>query len=697
MSEFLAWSELISPVQYIKGIGPARAKILEKVGVKSLLDLLYYFPRTYQDRTHFRPFSTLKEGEWATIKGVVVSTREQIPRKGIRLLKVTVSDGGGRMEAVWFNQPYLKKEFPPGAEVILSGRVSRRFGPLQISSPDWEILEEDKDPIHSGRIVPIYSLTAGMKQRALRRKMKDVIDRYSPHVPDFLPPTILARENLMPLRTSLSKIHFPEDFSSLEEARRRLIFEELFLLQLSFALRWSERKGKRGIPMKVRGPLTKMFLEHLPFQLTEGQKQALEEIEKDMQSSKPMNRLLQGEVGSGKTVLAAYAMLAAVQSGHQAALMAPTEILAEQHFLVLREMLKDLPVKIGLLTSGTRSATRSRLLEELEGGSLNLLIGTHALLEERVCFRKLGLVVIDEQHRFGVLQRKILMEKGQSPDVLVLTATPIPRSLALTFYGDYDLSLVKGLPPGRQSIITYLVHSGREEAVFNFLRREVEKGRQAYIVCPLIDEKEEASAIQAAKALKERLEKDIFPDMRLGLLHGRLNANEKDQVMASFRKGEIQILVSTTVIEVGIDVANASVMVIWDADRFGLAQLHQLRGRIGRGPYKSYCILMANPQRAEALRRLDVMVRTNDGFVISAEDLRIRGPGEFFGTVQHGAPELKLADLFRPVDQEILDRCREVAFELIHYQGKKLFKDFPLLQEMLSRRFPFQSEFIEVG
>ncbi len=697
MNKFLAWPELISPVQYAKGIGPSRARLFEKVGVKSLIDLLYYFPRSYQDRTHFRPFSTLKEGDWATIKGRVLGAREQIPRKGIRLLKVAISDGSGRLEAVWFNQPYLKKEFPAGAEVILSGRVSRRFGPVQISSPDWEILEEDKDPIHSGRIVPIYSLTAGLKQRAMRRKMKDFIDKYSPLVPDFLPPTILARESLMPLRVALSKIHFPEDFSALDEAKRRLIFEELFLLQLSFALRWSERKGKHGIPMSTKGELTGKFLHGLPFQLTEGQRDALQEIEKDMQASKPMNRLLQGEVGSGKTVIAAYAMLAAIQSGYQSALMAPTEILAEQHFFVLQELLEDLPVKIALLTSGTRFSIRSRLLEELEAGSIDLLIGTHALLEERVCFRKLGLTVIDEQHRFGVLQRKILVEKGQSPDVLVLTATPIPRSLALTFYGDFDLSVIRGLPPGRQSVVTYLVHSDRETEVFKFLRRQLQEGRQAYIVCPVIEEKDEAFALQAAKALKERLETEVFPDLKLGLLHGRLSAREKDEVMTSFRQGETQILVSTTVIEVGIDVANASVMVIWDADRFGLAQLHQLRGRIGRGPYKSYCILMANPKKDEALQRLDVMVRINDGFVISAEDLRIRGPGEFFGTTQHGAPELKLADLFSPQDQEILERCREIAFELAHYQGKKLFKDFPLLGEMLSRRFPFQSEFIEVG
>lgn len=697
MNQTLSWQELKSPVQYVKGIGPSRAKTLAKAGVNTCLDLLYYFPRTYQDRTQFSLIPFLKDGEVATVKARVVSVQETKPRPGLHLLKVIISDGRGRAEAVWFNQPFLKKQFASGQEVIFSGRVSRRFGPIQFSNPDWEILDEDKDPLHTGRIVPIYPLSGNLTQRAFRRKMKDIIDAYAPKVPEFLPPSFLAKFGLMPLNMALTQVHFPESQDYLKEARKRFIYEELFLLQLGFALRWKEKKTKGGISFKTEGPLTEKFLKSLPFKLTEGQAQALEEIKKDMRSPRPMNRLLQGEVGSGKTVIACYAMLVAVQNGYQAALMAPTEILAGQHFMVLEELLKDFSINLALITSGMRKNQREEMRGALKEGKIDIAVGTHALLQEEVSFKRLGLAVIDEQHRFGVMQRKILKEKGLSPDVLVLTATPIPRSLALTIYGDFDISTIRGLPVGRQPITTYLVNTSRAKDVYNFVRREIAKGRQAYIVCPLIgSEEDENLAAQAALKLKEELEKEVFPDLHLGLLHGRMSHQEKEEVMRLFKDNQIQVLVSTSVIEVGIDVPNATVMVIWNAERFGLAQLHQLRGRVGRGSHKSYCILLADPKNEDALKRLDVMVRTNDGFLISAEDLKIRGPGEFFGLEQHGAPELKVTDLFSPETQKYLEDCREQAFFYAE-EGQGLFRKFPLLSAMMEERFPFNSQFAEVG
>ncbi|MCR4433583.1 MAG: ATP-dependent DNA helicase RecG [Caldiserica bacterium] len=697
MNQTLSWQELKSPVQYVKGIGPSRAKTLAKAGVNTCLDLLYYFPRTYQDRTQFSLIPFLKDGEVATVKARVVSVQETKPRPGLHLLKVIISDGRGRAEAVWFNQPFLKKQFASGQEVIFSGRVSRRFGPIQFSNPDWEILDEDKDPLHTGRIVPIYPLSGNLTQRAFRRKMKDIIDAYAPKVPEFLPPSFLAKFGLMPLNMALTQVHFPESQDYLKEARKRFIYEELFLLQLGFALRWKEKKTKGGISFKTEGPLTEKFLKSLPFKLTEGQAQALEEIKKDMRSPRPMNRLLQGEVGSGKTVIACYAMLVAVQNGYQAALMAPTEILAGQHFMVLEELLKDFSINLALITSGMRKNQREEMRGALKEGKIDIAVGTHALLQEEVSFKRLGLAVIDEQHRFGVMQRKILKEKGLSPDVLVLTATPIPRSLALTIYGDFDISTIRGLPVGRQPITTYLVNTSRAKDVYNFVRREIAKGRQAYIVCPLIgSEEDENLAAQAALKLKEGLEKEVFPDLHLGLLHGRMSHQEKEEVMRLFKDNQIQVLVSTSVIEVGIDVPNATVMVIWNAERFGLAQLHQLRGRVGRGSHKSYCILLADPKNEDALKRLDVMVRTNDGFLISAEDLKIRGPGEFFGLEQHGAPELKVTDLFSPETQKYLEDCREQAFFYAE-EGQGLFRKFPLLSAMMEERFPFNSQFAEVG
>jgi ATP-dependent DNA helicase RecG len=693
----LSWLELQQPVRYLKGIGPVRAVALAKVGVETIFDLLTYFPRSYQDRRQFSPIPFLKDGEVATIQGVVRACGETRPRPGLKLLKVVIADSKGLAEIIWFNQPYLKKEFVPGREVIVSGRVSRRFRTPQFNSPDWEMVDEDRDPLHSGRIVPIYPLTAGLTQRSFRSKMKEVVDSLTPSVPEFLPPSLLVEQSLLPWSEALQAIHFPLDDDSLRKARQRLAFEELFLLQLGFALRSRERKGKKGISFHTEGHLPDQFLQSLPYHLTEGQTLALEDLRKDLRVPRPMNRLLQGEVGSGKTVLAAWAMLTAVQSGYQAALMAPTEILAGQHFLVLQSFLEGLPVKVALLTSSRKGKERAEMLEALEAGSVQIAVGTHALLEEGVRFRHLGLVVIDEQHRFGVMQRKILREKGESPDCLVLTATPIPRSLALTLYGDLDVSTIQGLPANRQPVTTYLVAKARVGEVYQFIRREVQKGGQVYIVCPLVEgkEEEEERAAQAATKLFRDLQAHIFPELRLGLLHGRMSGSEKETAMADFRSGGIQVLVATTVIEVGVDVPNASLIVIWDADRFGLAQLHQLRGRVGRGERKSYCVLLASPRTEEARKRLEVLVSTRDGFTISAEDLKLRGPGEFFGTQQHGAFDLKLVNLFDAETYKMIDRARDAAFRLV--QTPRLLQVYPLLGAMLARRFPMEADLAQVG
>lgn len=693
----LSWADLNQPVRFLKGFGPARAETLAKVGVGTLLDLLGYYPRAYQDRRVLAQIPLLRDGQVATITGVVRTCGESRVRPGLRLLKVVLDDGRGKAELTWYNQPYLKKEFPPGRELIVSGKVSRRYGAIQLNTPDWEPVDEDRDPLHSGRIVPIYPLTSGLSQRGFRTKMRDVVSRYAPQVPEFLPLSIIQEEHLLAWNEALAAIHFPEEEGRLERARERLAFEELFLLQLGFALRWHVRKKEKGIALQVDGPLMEQFTASLPYRLTEGQAQALEELKRELHSPKPMNRLLQGEVGSGKTVLAVYAILAAVQSGYQAALMAPTEILAGQNYLVLRSFLQGIPTRMALLTSSTKSKERATLMAGLADGSVQIAVGTHALLEEGVHFRHLGLVVIDEQHRFGVMQRKLLRAKGASPDVLVLTATPIPRSLALTLYGDLDVSTIQGLPANRQPITTYLVAKERIEEVYQFIRREVGLGGQAYIVCPLLEEKERAEelAARAATSLMRDLQSSVFPDLCLGLLHGRMGGNEKEAVMADFKERRIQVLVSTTVVEVGVDVPNANLMVIWDADRFGLAQLHQLRGRVGRGERKSYCVLLANPKSEEARRRLEVMVSTQDGFVISAEDLKIRGPGEFFGTQQSGSFDLRLVNLFDPSIYKLLDRARQAAFRLS--QNPRSLEAYPLLGQLLTKRFPINNDLPQVG
>jgi ATP-dependent DNA helicase RecG len=595
-------------------------------------------------------------------------------------------DGSGYLTAVWFNQPYLEKVVKRGQRLILYGKVSRfRGGPLQIQHPDFEIVEqEDDDTLHTGRLVPIYRLTEGLGQRQLRSLLWRVVEAYAGETPESLPPAISARRKLLPLPEALRTIHFPESEAALRAARRRLVFEDFLLLQLGLAIRRQRVRRERGIAIKPPGTLAARLRQSLPFRLTPAQERVWEEIRNDLARPLPMNRLLQGDVGSGKTVVAALALLTAVEAGYQASLMAPTEILAEQHFLTLYELLRDLGVSVALLTSGVKGKERAELLDGVARGGIPVVVGTHALIQEGVVFRHLGLAVVDEQHRFGVVQRASLRAKGEHPDLLVMTATPIPRTLALTLYGDLDVSVIDTPPPGRQPVVTVLRTEAKRGQIYAFLKGQLREGRQVYVVCPLVEESE-ASDLKAATEMASRLRTEVFPEHPVGLLHGRLSFAEKEAVMRKFKVGIIRVLVSTTVIEVGIDVPNASVMLIEHAERFGLAQLHQLRGRVGRGPWKSYCILLASsPLSAEARRRLQAMAASTDGFRIAEVDLQLRGPGDFFGTRQSGLPEFRVADLVR--DSAVLEDARQEALRLVDTDPDLLRPEHrPLREALLSR------------
>lgn len=660
--EAAAQLRLDTPLQFLKGVGPARAAELARLGLNKVGDLLRHLPRGYEDRRSIRPLAGLRPGEAQTVRGWVLSVEEQRPRPGLSLLRVAFSDGTGLLEAVWFNQPYLKAQFRPGLAFFLSGRVDFFRGVPQMNSPEFEPAVEG-DALHAGRIVPLYPLTGRLTQRWLRQLAWTCVGAAAGEVAEALPPDLLARHHLLEAARAWRAIHFPADQRELEEARRRLAFEELLVLQLGLLLlRGRVRRRASGFRHAPDGELVRRFLAGLPFRLTAAQRRVWGEIAADMESEEPMHRLVQGDVGSGKTVLAVLALLKAVESGYQGALMAPTEILAGQHYLRLRQHLAPLGVRAVLLTGSLDRQERQAALADLAEGRAGVAVGTHALIQEGVAFRALSLAIVDEQHRFGVRQRarlagKGLDARGRVPDVLVMTATPIPRTLALTLYGDLDVSVVDELPPGRRPVATRLVRGRDRGRVYQFVRRQVEQGRQAYVVCPLVEESD-AVAAAAATEWAQRLARAL-PGLRVGLLHGRLSPDEKEAVMAAFARGEIQILVATTVIEVGIDVPNATVLVVEGAERFGLAQLHQLRGRVGRGGHPSYCFLVAEPAGEEARRRLEVICRHADGFAIAEEDMRLRGPGEIFGTRQHGLPDFLVADPVR--DLRLLELARREA------------------------------------
>lgn len=666
-------------IQYLKGVGPRKASLLKKLGIQTVGDALLYLPFRYEDRRGLVKIRDLTPGFLHTVVAKVVSSgvldlsrgRRRLfghRKGGLTLFELVVSDGSGHLKCKWFNQPYMEKRFNPGREVVLSGTVKASgWGPpgLEMENPEYELLGVDDDLIHTARIVPVYRATENLSTRQLRTIIYNALMAAAGSLEDPIPGDILRRHGLPGLGESVMQSHFPDSEAEIGPLnqwstpyQRRLSFDEFFMLESGFAILRRQKARETGISMKADGKLLESLLGSLPFRPTGAQRRAMDEILADMASPFPMNRLLQGDVGSGKTLVALAAVLAAVECGCQAAVMAPTEILAAQHYLNIRHMVEGLGFKVCLLTG----SARQRPLDEIASGDMGLVVGTHAIIEEGVRFKNLGLAVVDEQHRFGVMQRAVLRKKALNPDILIMTATPIPRTLALTLYGDLDCSVLDEMPPGRAPVRTALFSPAEKELIYRAIEEEVKGGGQVYVVYPVIEGSESTdlkSAITGEKAFM-----GIFPDMRVALMHGRLKTAEKEAVMGGFKDGKIDILVSTTVIEVGVDVPNASMMLIVHAERFGLSQLHQLRGRVGRGRKESRCLLLAyGPLGEDAKRRLEVICRTTDGFRVAEEDLEIRGPGEFLGTRQSGMPDLKVADILR--DGQLLEAARREAFVLV--------------------------------
>ncbi len=681
---------LSAPVTCLPGINTTYARRLKRLGVSTIRDLLYLFPRRYEDYSALRAIDKLHYGEEVTIIGTVWETKARETRRGLTLITSIIADGTGTIQATWFNQPFLVQRLRPGRQIVLSGKVDEYLGRLVLQSPQWEPLE--KELIHTGRLVPVYPLTKGISSRWLRRLVKRTVDYWSKRSPDHLPASLREQAALMDLEKAIAQIHFPDSWETLERARRRFAFDEFFTIQLSVLSQRREWQKQPGVPVIVNEELLRFFIRSLPFKLTRAQERVLREIVDDLGQPRPMSRLLQGDVGSGKTVVATAATLVTVSSGFQAVIMVPTEVLAEQHYKNISALLRDMSgtsqeeateyeiggirIRIRLLTGSIPAAKKEEIHEEIRAGKADIVVGTHALIQEGVTFANLGLAVIDEQHRFGVAQRGALRQKGYNPHILVMSATPIPRTLALTIYGDLDISVIDELPPGRQEIKTRWLMPRERERAYSFLRSQIEKGRQAFIICPLVEESEKIEA-KAATEEYRRLQEEIFPDLRLGLLHGRMKGEEKEAVMGAFYQGELDILVSTSVVEVGIDVPNATVMLVEGADRFGLAQLHQFRGRVGRGEHPSYCLLLSDSSSwgdkavsETAIQRLKAIESNQDGFVLAEKDLELRGPGEFFGTRQSGLPDLKIAKLS---DMTILEQARAAA--------QTLFRDDPDLSK----------------
>lgn len=690
------------PIQFIKGVGPRRAKLLKNLGITNVKDAIYYLPYRYEDRTALKKISELSYGQVETVAGIVSSASVvKTAGKNLRIFELVISDGSAVLKGKWFNRPFMKNAFAAGGKVVLCGTLRKnpyRGIGFEMDNPEYEIVDDGDDAsIHMNRIVPIYRVTGGLSTRQMRSIMFKVINTCRNDIIDAIPPEILKRNAMPDLVSAISQAHFPDAgqdlklFNSGESTfHKRLSFDELFLLQSGLALLKNGNLSEKGIRFISSGAMLEDFIASLPFRLTNSQKKTFGEILSDMMRGCPMNRLIQGDVGCGKTIVALMAVIVAAGNGYQSAFMAPTEILAEQHYLNIQGNLGKLGLKSCLLTGSSGNISLNR--ERIASGEIDIVVGTHSLIQEGVGFKNLGLAVIDEQHRFGVMQRAILRKKGLNPDMLVMTATPIPRTLALTLFGDIDCSIINELPPGRHPVQTLLIHKDQKEFVFRLIRDEVEKGRQVYVVYPAIEESEKTdlrSALNGRKAFEK-----IFFEFSIGLMHGRMKPAERENIMASFKRGEIDILVCTTVIEVGVDVPNASLMLIIHAERFGLSQLHQLRGRIGRGPYRSVCILLAySPYGEDARRRLDIMVKSDDGFRIAGEDLNIRGPGEFLGTRQSGLPDLKLADIVR--DAELLTAARREAFDLIDEDPD--LDRYPLLRKSVEVFWKGKTEFFKTA
>jgi ATP-dependent DNA helicase RecG len=700
-------NRLLTPIQYVKGVGPHLAKLFERKGIFTVEDALYFLPRTYEDRRTLKKISELKAGRRETGFGeILLSGVAFYQNKRKRVFEAVVGDGTGTTTLKWFrgNERYLRERFKKGRQLIFSGEVRRFNDQREIHHPDVEIVEGDieKDYLNFKRIVPVYSETEGLYQRTLRRLMNTILEEYADELSSPIPSEIARRQNLIDFSEAFRKVHFPPEGESMEllnlkrsEGYRRIVFDEFFMLELAMALKKREVALESGIAFKTKGILAQRLLDLLSFKLTRAQERALTEIKADLQKPHPMNRLIQGDVGSGKTVVALLTCLFVMECGYQAAIMAPTEVLAEQHFFNLNRWLEPLGVKVGLLTSSVQGSEKDDVCQGIRTGHIQLVIGTHAVIQETVDFSRLGLAVVDEQHKFGVIQRGLLKKKGESPDVLVMTATPIPRTLAMTIYGDLDVSLIDEMPSGRGPVETRVFPESARGKVYRIVAEEIEKGRQAFVVCPLVEESEKLDLRDAIR-MSDYLQKEIFPEFRVGLLHGRMKSDEKEAMMKEVQGGKIQILVATTVIEVGIDIPNASVMVIEHAERFGLSQLHQLRGRIGRGRYPSKCILLAQYRSSEGAKvRLQAMEKTTDGFKIAEEDLAIRGPGEFFGIRQSGLPDLRVAHVVR--DTPILIEARKEAFRIVQDDPELAHPDHQTLKDLFRQRWKDKMELATVG
>lgn len=678
-------------IQFIKGVGPAKARLLANLGVNTIEDLLYLFPHRYEDRSQFTPIAMLQLGEPQTICGQIITARRNFYSKN-RAVEVVVADKSGRISCVWFNQPYLINIFKEGQEIVLYGKVDLFGKRLQMVVPDFELIAAEDRSLNMGRIVPVYPLTKGITQRYLRKLIDSCLELHAHELKDILPTEVRQKNHLTPIAEGIRQIHFPSNSSEQQKAIDRIAFEEFFLFQICVILRRLSIIEKKGFAHQMTHGIIDQYKKALPFELTNAQKKAMNEIVFDMMSPRPMLRMVQGDVGSGKTVIAFFGCLVAWKNKKQAAIMAPTEILAQQHYMNFKKLFTLHDIRVELLISSTPSKEKKAIHQKLKEGEIDLIIGTHALLEETIGFKDLSFVVIDEQHKFGVSQRALLSAKGSNPDILIMTATPIPRTLCLTLYGDLDVSIINELPPGRGQIKTYHFPLAKAPAVYQKVRELVLKGTQAYIIYPIVEESEKLD-LKAATDMYEHLKKYEFQGLRVGLVHGQMKKEEADEIMSKFKKHELDILVATTILEVGIDIPNANVMVIEHADRFGLSQLHQLRGRIGRSSQNAMCVLLGDPVTQEGRMRLEAIVSTTDGFKIAEHDLKIRGPGHYFGRHQHGLNELKMAN---PITQiAVLERAREDAICLTQHDPR--LEKYILIKETIKKRYPQYLDLILAG
>jgi ATP-dependent DNA helicase RecG len=701
-----SFQKLSQPVQFLKGVGPKIAELLGKKNISTIEDLLFFLPRRYEDRRSIKSIAQLQFGARETFIGTVLSTDIKKYRR-VRVFEIRAADESGIIKAVWFHgaHTYLKSTFTAGKRFIFTGEVKGSLLMKEMAHPDYELIDEgdtDSDLLDFRRIVPVYSETEGLYQKKIRRIARQALNSFGNQLVSPVPQEICNRLELPPVVEALEKVHFPSSDENIDScnnmasaAFRRLVFDDFFYFELGMALRKKSNVLEKGISFRPGGKLLEKFFSLLPFKLTGAQLRVIGQIQADMGRSFQMNRLLQGDVGSGKTVVSLAAMIMACENGYQATIMAPTEILANQHYLQIERWAAILGLKAALLTGTRKGSDKKETAGQIAGGQIDIIVGTHALVQEKMKFRRLGLAVIDEQHRFGVVQRATLREKGINPDVLFMTATPIPRTLAMTVYADLDLSVIDESPPGKKPIRTRVFVEKERDRVYEIIRREINKDGQAFIVYPLVEESE-ALDLKDATKMAGHLQKDIFPDFKVGLVHGRMKGEEKDLIMSGFKSKEINILVSTTVIEVGIDIPEASLMVIEHAERFGLSQLHQLRGRVGRGQKASYCILMTGYRKTEsAARRLKVMEQTNDGFKIAEEDLNIRGPGEFMGTRQSGLPDFRVANILR--DGRLLEEARREAFALVEKDPDLLKPEHAVLREVLIRRWGSKLQLAKTG